>query len=201
MRYNVRTGAVLFAQWLNLDGTEATLTGTPTISIYHYDGASIITDISAENMVQLSGSVYYYNWLHTKASRTSYIAVCSGVIGGRTVKTSETFTFEDNSSYGIAIGGGGIWTIEDKDTIIKMLKEILKNITEERPLLKSRFDNIVTLLNNLQESVTRSDVSSIIVEEFSKLRAELNSIKSDMEDQDKILLGMADAKTLEKLKG
>jgi len=200
MRYNTRSSAVFFAHWLQLDGTESTITGTPTITIYHYDSGSITTDVNAVNMTQLSGSLYYYNWQHTKALRTSYVAVCSGVVSGITVKTSETFTFEDQGAFGVAVGGEGIWTEEEKNNIIKMIKTILNRLPQIQSQTESNFNDINKLISNLQINIEKSNISDEIRSNFTLLQKKLKHLENLTNEQQRILLANTDFKTLERLR-
>ncbi|GAG88301.1 unnamed protein product [marine sediment metagenome] len=62
--YKVGDAAILNVTWLKQTGEEATVTGTPTITIKKYDhvGNSWSTEVNAANMTNDAGSTWYYEW-------------------------------------------------------------------------------------------------------------------------------------------
>ena len=130
MRYNSGQQLTFFVHWLKQTAEEATVTGTPTITIYHYESAAIQTDVNAQNMTNVAGtSIWYYPWTPTIEEMMNYFAVCSAVVSGLTVKTSEVFIIDN-----IYKVESGRWLISgtqmifyDSDGITEMLKFNLKD--------------------------------------------------------------------------
>lgn len=82
--------------WLNQTGEEATVTGTPTITIKKYDAAtntwSII--INGVNMTQETGSTYYYEWnASTAVVDTDYRVFYNAIVDTLNVESTEDIRF------------------------------------------------------------------------------------------------------------
>ena len=92
--YQVGEKALLVVKWLTQTGEEATVSGTPTITIKRYNPSdnTWTTKVSAQNMTQESGSTWGYEYDTTgETAEFDYLVVYSAVVDGLTVYAVETF--------------------------------------------------------------------------------------------------------------
>jgi len=85
--------AVFVINWLNATGEQATITGTPTITIDKYTPSSGWSNIVNEaSMTNKSGSTYYYEYDTTgQTEEFDYLITYKAVIDGLNVETTEEF--------------------------------------------------------------------------------------------------------------
>lgn len=136
----------LYAHFLNQDGSEATITGTPTVSIYHI-GSAVETDISNANMTQVAGTLYYYEYyVSANADKTDYTAKYSATYSDGTVaKGAESFKVVRDGYFERAVSGGLVqktvvksgWSEEEKSKLIGIVEEIKNNNNEIKELIIS----------------------------------------------------------------
>jgi len=96
--YNIGEVPVLFMTWLTQTGEAATITGTPTISIFKWDhvGNSWSTIVNAANMTQRAGSTWYYEWdVSGQTANYDYMVQYSGVVDTLTTLGTEKFRVVD----------------------------------------------------------------------------------------------------------
>lgn len=92
--YKVGDVAVFNIVWLSQTGEEATVTGTPTITIKKYTPSTDTwsTEVSAANMTQQVGSQWYYEYDTVgETAEFDYKVVYSAVVDTLTVEASEDF--------------------------------------------------------------------------------------------------------------
>lgn len=92
--YKVGDVAVFNIVWLSQTGEEATVTGTPTITIKKYTPSTDTwsTEVSAANMTQQVGSQWFYEYdTVSETAEFDYKIVYSAVVDGLTVESSEDF--------------------------------------------------------------------------------------------------------------
>lgn len=207
MQFEEHTPVILKCHFLTQRGEEATISGTPTITIKHYDGSSMQTDVSAQNMTQVSGSLYYYEWAYASWQTRAYIATYNATYtDGTSVTGSETFTIVKlkTTSGGAAITG--IWSEAEKDKLLKEIKNLKEGIAQLATVadvldviakLKERIDEIIIRLQN-NESVNKN-ASTEIVDRLSAIRSNLSDLTDDAEIQGKLLVAMADLTALGKV--
>ena len=93
--YN-RGQTIRFKQlFLNQNGAEGTITGTPTISIYYWNGSTTTTLVNAASMTQLTGNLYAYEYTIADAAEYGeYMAVFSATVDGISGKGAVTYQVE-----------------------------------------------------------------------------------------------------------
>jgi len=81
--------------FLNQSGQEGTITGTPTISVYYWNGSTVTTLVNAASMTQLTGNLYGYSYtISNTASYGEYTAVFSATVDGISGKGASTYQVE-----------------------------------------------------------------------------------------------------------
>lgn len=103
MKYINPTKSYLFnVLWLTHTGEEATVTGTPTITIKRYNTGSddFTTVVSAQNMTQDGSTSRWIYEVDTTGytSEADYIAIYSAVVGGLTVYHEEDFRIIEDTN-------------------------------------------------------------------------------------------------------
>jgi len=117
MLYNTGISASLYAHFLTIAGEEATVVGTPTIKIYHYDGSAIVTDVNNDNMIQVSGTLYRYDWTYPQLQKRAYVAVYSATYDDGTNATgSEVFRIDDYKPIIMGQSITGVWDQPENDS-------------------------------------------------------------------------------------
>jgi hypothetical protein len=192
--------AVIWAHFLKQDGQEATITGIPTITIRHYqpNTSILVTDVNGSNMTQVSGSLYYYIWNYTDIYKISYATTIAGTYNtGESVTGTQVFSIRDLKIFG---GGGSIWSPQEKDTVIKAIEKII-NILKDTV----NKDEISNEINNVEKTISAM-ISNIEVQNKERdkdieiLTGKIDEVDKEMGLQNIVLVGLADNKTLEKLK-
>jgi len=165
---------VLYAHFLAQNGEEATISGTPTIDIYHFNN-SVINDVSSENMTQVSGTLYYYeHFVAANSDETNYIAKFSASYSdGTSAVGSESFQVVRMNFFKRAASGGpvvsgktiikDIWTTDEK-----------KNIIDAISNLKTKIDSI-----SIENIGTINDLSSMT----GKIKKDVLMMKVLMEER------------------
>lgn len=184
MIFNQNSTAVLFATFVDYKGEAATISGTPTISIYHVNNGNVTTDVNAQDMTQLTGSTYYYEYyIGTAADKTNYVARFSAVYSdGTNALGEETFQVTDRRFFEPRRGGSTIrnilgdqiWTKEEKDKIVKSMSSINDILVMAVSINKS-------LMQIDKRNTKKIDMSQDLI---TKLSDNVNKIKSDMSDDD-----------------
>jgi hypothetical protein len=87
---------VFYASFLNKQGDEAQISGSPTITISHFDNQSVIVDIDKQSMFLVNGGNYVYNWDLPKADSTkSFNVTYRAYYDDSEVVGCETFTLQE----------------------------------------------------------------------------------------------------------
>ena len=203
MQYEEHTPVILKCHFLTQQGEEATISGTPTITIKHYNGSSIVTDVSAQNMTQITGTLYYYEWAYATWQTRAYVATyAASYTDGSNVTGSETFSIiKKRVSGGGAVAG--VWSPEEKE---KLLKEI-ENLKEGMSQLVS-LDDVKGIIEKLQDNIDkiilmvkgkRPELPAKLINELQTIKQSLNKLEKSDELQGKLLINMADLKSLGKI--
>jgi len=93
-QYKLNDIAVLTVTWLDQTGVEATITGTPTITIKKYNPTtdSWSTEIDSVNMTQDSGSSWFYEFdTSGETENYDYKVFYNATIDGLSVEDTEEF--------------------------------------------------------------------------------------------------------------
>jgi len=195
--------AILFAHFLKQSGEEATISGTPTITIRHYQHttSSLDTDVSAQDMTLISGSLYYYKWAYTTIVKSQYAATFAATYNtGESVTGTKTFALMSSKIIGAVVG---TWTHDEKDKVLKLMQQILSLIRDRKSLeaLQSNLDMLVkdNKLQAVGDKNRASEMINDINNEFNVVKEELNSLREKVDLQAKMLTKMADPKILEEI--
>lgn len=192
---------VIWAHFLKQDGQEATISGTPIVTIRHWqvNTSSLDTDVNGENMTQVSGSLYYYVWNYTTIVKSNYVAtVATTYSTGENVKGTQTFTINQLKIIG---AGGGVWTQEEKEKIIKVVNDIIKTLKNiPKNDLRAEVDNIENKLSSILNNTSELKGQEDYITRIKTIEEKLKDIKQEIDLQSGILVGIADIKTLESIK-
>ena len=170
----------LYVLFTKQDGSAATISGTPTITIYHVVGASVKTDVNATNMTQLNGSLYYYeHYINAGADKTTYVARYSGTYSdGTVVVASDTFYVVPNHFYDKGTSGllqktivRNEWTKEEKDSFFSQLKKLTNILSEINSIRNSLADT----------TIQYDDKTGKITNELAEIKKQFSSISNKME--------------------
>lgn len=142
MEYEQGSSQSFYATFVNHDGEAAIVSGIPTISIQHYQGNVVVSDVISQDMNLRSGTEYYYNWNIPAASDlttyyTTYSAVFSGVSISKRIDVLGSFDFQVIPRQFYKRRGGGIvnriakeliWTIKEKEEVLNKIEEIFEKL-------------------------------------------------------------------------
>ena len=90
----------LYANFLTLEGKEASTVADPKVTIRHIDSAgNVITDVNAVAMVYAVETMYYYKWdVSASADLTEYTIEYSAIVDGQEAEANETLRIIDSST-------------------------------------------------------------------------------------------------------
>ena len=90
----------LYANFLTLEGKEATTVVDPKITIRHIDsGNNVVTDVNEAAMVFAVETMYYYKWdIPIDADLTEYTVEYSATVDGQYAEANETLRVIDSST-------------------------------------------------------------------------------------------------------
>jgi len=90
----------LYANFLTLEGKEASIVVDPKITIRHIDsGNNVITDVNAVAMTFAVETMYYYKWdVSVSAELTEYTVEYSATVDGQYAEANETLRIIDSST-------------------------------------------------------------------------------------------------------
>lgn len=142
MIYERGKKAIFYATFVTTSGEAATISGTPTVSVYHHKTSGMETDVNNQDMTQLVASTYYYVYVIPKnADQGNYLAKFFGtydtgedVIGEQIFRIVEKNFFKDAGK-----GGGGIikttgikdvWTGQEKRGVLEALIKLENSIND-----------------------------------------------------------------------
>lgn len=191
--------ATIFATFVTTSGEAATLTGTPTISIYHLN-STVKTDVNSQDMIQLSDTTYYYHhYFEKNADLGEYVAKFTAsydtgetVIGEQTIYLVEKGWFKN-----VGKGGTGsvqlrqtpqkfIWSVKEKEDLLKAIVSIKERVdaleSSTRPL--KLIDDINTTLGAVKASIGSIEADNKvdndeIYTQLTELRDKISSIKPE----------------------
>ena len=131
VEYEQDTRIVLYATFLTQLGEAATISGTPTITVRHYN-AGVKTDVNAQDMTQLAGSTYYYEYhIANSADKTVYTVHYNATYSDSTaVVGNEEFYVIPRKFYSRKAGGlvqrfpKSIWSGDEKDLIVRKIGQL-----------------------------------------------------------------------------
>lgn len=185
--YEQDTKIVLRAVFTTLTGEAAEISGTPTITIKHRWGNAIETDVNAEDMTQISGTEYYYEWyIPARADKTEYFITYSANYNGTTIIGGEEFQTIPRKAYSRKGGGlvqrliyKGIWQEED----IKRLFDFLDNLKEEIETIKITSKSHVNTTTKISELMKTLNSMPEIESAIEELKQKLNNFETkDIKD-------------------
>lgn len=132
-----------YATFVDRESEAASISGTPVITVVHRQGASNVTDVSSQDMVQLTGTTYYFKWTPSvRAFMGNYVARYNVWYNdGSNVIGAEDFQIVIRGAYSKVVGGlvspgGGktvirdIWSESEKDDVMKKLDVLAENISK-----------------------------------------------------------------------
>jgi len=185
-----------YATFVDNVGSSAVISGTPTISILHRQGASNDTDLSSSAMSLISGTTYYYVWHpNNRAFKGTYIAKYNAeYTDGIHVVGDEDFQIVSHGHYDKSVGGlvlkgkNGIWTEKEKEKVLNILDSLSKGINSFEDL-NSKIDSSKDVLELLKKDIENntkidvidySDKIDSIVEKVSILCDNVSSKKEEV---------------------
>jgi len=166
-----------FVSFLNRDGSEATISGTPTIEIYENHNGTITTKLSATNLSVAEGSTYTYNWsIPTAFKLADYVVKYRATYDDSTlVVTSEDITVV-TADMMQAQKGAGLFkrdiqqaTQKSKDDITAELKELRKymgTLSIPNIIQTESPDNSTELTELLNKVRIMQDSMGVIAEKY-----------------------------------
>lgn len=66
---------VFYANFVNKHGEEAQISGSPTITVSHFEGQTPVVDIDRQPMFLIEGGVYAYSWALPKVDTTKSYSI------------------------------------------------------------------------------------------------------------------------------
>lgn len=196
---------MLWSTFINQDGSEATISGTPTITIRYKRGSTITTKLNAVNMTLHTGSTYYYDfYVTTAAPRGVYDVLYEATyVDATEVKGIDAFNVVDRNYYNTTKGSFTkqivktemVWSKEEKERLVKQinnLTEKLKSSKQEDKLsdidkkikqyslaTKKIIVNVESALNKKIDSLSIKFAEyPLIVENLEELKKSKNDIET-----------------------
>jgi len=198
---------LLFVTFATSKGEAATISGTPTISIYHRWGGSTTTDVNAQNLTQLTATTYYYSfYVNTSADKTDYVVKYAATYtDGTSAIGEDIFKVVDGKFYKKPLAGSSqttivrpIWTAEEKEKLIKtmrMIETLTKNLAEVTKLLTKANAEIAKSVEKVSSKLVDSDIK------IENLKNEINEdTKESSIKYDKITKEVAGVTNLQSIK-
>lgn len=192
------TSPVFYANFLNRRSEQASIVGTPTITITHILNGTTVTDVATTNMTLKSGSNYFYeHYLGPSAYKGIYTAEYSSVYAdGSTVIGSEDFQVVDKNSFSARNNAFTsrivqVFSKSEKDNLMKAMKEV-ENLFGEKEfkgninnlgkvfLLVKEMDKSKKDIVKLSEKI--NDNNKIIKRDIQKLSREAKSVRNVVSD-------------------
>lgn len=197
--YEQNSTAILYATFVDYKGEGATISGTPTISIYHEKSGSVITDVNNENMTPLSGSTYYYEYyIAPNSDKSTYnVKFAATYSDGISVVGDDSFMVVSSDFYNRKTGGmvqkiinRGVWTKKEKDIVLdiiirmsNLINHISKNLNNAADIkdIKQSSKNIIM---SLEKPISKLiSIESKNAGAVSKLKAQLSGINKTLSDR------------------
>lgn len=167
MEYEQASDQRVYATFVDHDGVEAVISGTPTATIMHMQGNATIIDVGNGAMTQLSGATYYYAWnVPNSADRTTYTVEFNAVYGGVNLESTHVAAatdfqviprkFYDTRGGALIqrITSNKIWTKKEKDTLIDMVEALFKK-TSKLQEIKSDMGLLSDKLSDMSVSLSQ----------------------------------------------
>ena len=155
-------------------GAAASITGTPTITIKHYNGSSVETDVNGASMTQVSGSHYYYLFsVPSNADLANYSIMFSAAYAdGTTVIFNDTFKVVSFKFYNRVWSGGAYvkeaGLSEEDRKLLKEIFELAKELKKFRVLPKV-LDKMQSELNEVKIKLKSQDYENMTDEEIAEV--------------------------------
>jgi len=85
--------AVFYVTFLDEEGGDSPTVTDPKITITHYNGSTIVTDISLQDLIQIgTTNQYYYEWsISAGADYGTYLVTYNANIDGYDIEGDESF--------------------------------------------------------------------------------------------------------------
>ena len=199
-----------YVTFLDFLGEAASISGTPTISVFHRQGASTKTDINANNLTQLNETTYYLKWRPSaRAYKGTYVAKYSATYNdGTDVLGEESFQIVDRAHYGKNVGGlvlkgkgttaaEPIWSENEKNKVFEILDGLILKISSIDGLdknLSERLSGLSEIDSRLMGSLEKQNDSmskiTFLVDKLQKKKPFVNKF-----DDSKIIAEMNNLKT------
>ena len=176
--------------FLDANGEEAEITGTPTISIYHRKGDSTVTDVNAQSMIQLSGSKYFYEYhIPANADKTVYYVVYNATYSdGTKAVGDETFQVVPRKFFSKKGGGftsktiyKGVWTRKEKESLLEKLNKLLAKLEDMNVIEKKKLSEEIERLKLIKKEILESIKTSDYSESLQKILTILYELKRQKE--------------------
>lgn len=192
---------VFYANFLNQDGSAATVNGTPTVTLVRNTGGAIEWIFSGVAMTLLAGSKYMYPYhIPNNIRKDSYLVIYDAEYSdGTSVRGSEILQIVDNDFF--AKKGGGMvvqratipveWKPEEKKIVLKTLYDLTQKV-----------DSLSILYNDLGKISKRVALLSGKLSENKKIDKRIGSNMMKMSKEiNELREHVVDSKVIEKLDG
>ena len=191
MEFEQNSSVYLYTTFVNMSGESATISGTPTISVYHMAEGGTKTDVNSANMTQLVDSTYFYkHHIAARADLTTYTAVFSATYSDATLAVGNSdflviprkFYKRKGGSLVAKIIKDKVWTEKDKELVLDLIKEIASKNTDVSSL-EAKLDNSTQAVKTLLADAADYKESQLsllaerekIIEEICQSRKSENS--------------------------
>jgi len=187
--------AKLYVNFINQDGSSATISGVPTVGVGREQAGSINWSFSGVGMSQIYDSRYGYEYhIPARTKETDYLVVYEAeYTDGTNVVGTETMRVVDRKFF--EFRGGGFsrpfpkdtWKPKEKDELIRVVKDLLK-ISKELvlPIDNSeifsnlnKMDDKIDVLKNSLDSLDIFEEVKPILENINKQKQAITSILQD----------------------
>ncbi len=124
-QYEVGDKAALTITWLDQTGVQATVTGTPTITIKSYNATTDTwtTEVNAANLTSESGSTWFYEYDTTgQTANEDYKVFYNATVDGLSVESTEEFRLTEAADLSGAATSAELTSA--KNEILTQVKEL-----------------------------------------------------------------------------
>lgn len=179
-----------YATFVDRYGAEAVISGTPTATVMHMQGSNVVYDISDQDMTQVSGTLYFYEYnIPARADKSTYTVEFNTIYSG--INTESTHVvggidfqviprrFYDKKGGGFVqkVVAKPVWTEKEKDELIEAVEALfektskLKGIDANMGFLSDKLSRISLSLSQKAEQKDSEGIKELI-EDVSKELAE-----------------------------
>ena len=164
-----------YATFVKIDGSEATLVGTPTIEVRVRSGGVTSVDMTAQAMTSINGSTYSYLYTITSAKKqVDYVAIYRATYSdGTNVVYNEPFTVASPDFFS-GVKGSGLF----QKTIIEKTGEQTKVIQDVKMAVEER----IAELRSIVEEIKNKPQMEIPKVEIPRYESALEQIAQEIEE-------------------